>query len=215
MEDKLMQWRTDSLTMLTKQYPSLEEFVQKTIQFHKCQYRVALKKYKPHEVAYNYIMNVENLLVDHMEKHKELSSQITCGKGCGGCCRMHTIVSIDEARLLVELCDDMDLKLSKEYLESQVAGKDVKSWRGQENKDCIFLKKDRSCIVYEYRPIACRKCFSLEDPDKCDIDKNPHGQIKRFASPEVEAVASAIMNATECDSMPRMLLKAMEERDDK
>lgn len=209
---KVMQWRTDSLKVLTDQRPQLEQVVQNKIEFHRGQYVELMKINKPHEVAYFYCMGVEKALGDHIGKHKDISSQITCGKGCGACCKMHTIVSLEEAKLLLEVSYDKKMPPNKEYLESQVASEGVKDWNTQTNRSCVFLGKDNSCTAYEYRPIACRKCFSLEDPIKCDMEQNPSEKIKRFISIEVEAMASGIMNATEVDSMPRMLLKAMEER---
>jgi hypothetical protein len=59
-------------------------------------------------------------------------------------------------------------------------------------------------MIYEYRPVNCRKLFSLSAPQHCNTE-NEAEQVCRFVNTEVEIISSALMTAAPSGSMSKLL----------
>ncbi len=92
-------------------------------------------------------------------------------KGCwAGCCTMPVEVDLKDLIRLGFTTED-EAKLSPKKLAKRlIKEKIVKSYRAgtglfmleqKQNRDCIFLGKDRLCTVYEKRPGVCRSFPSI------------------------------------------------------
>jgi len=77
----------------------------------------------------------------------EAALRISCRKGCGACCYQNVEIDEDEADLLVQMVQEDSMGLD---------------WN---KTGCVFLGKDNNCRVYENRPNACRKFFTLTCPE--------------------------------------------------
>jgi len=77
----------------------------------------------------------------------EMALRLSCRKGCGACCYQNVKIDEDEAELLAQVVQEEDIELD---------------W---DKAGCVFLGEDNSCRVYENRPNACRKFFTLKCPE--------------------------------------------------
>ena len=124
-----------------------------------------------------------------------LWNRVKCKKGCAACCGMLVNVSVSEARALAALVNDGRVKVDRGRLERQTAKRhDAVTWweLGAKDRECVFLKEDRTCGVYEDRPTECRTYLVLSDPALC---AGPAGtNVAVFTCLDVEIVKSAYYN---------------------
>lgn len=118
---------------------------------------------------------------------------ISCRKGCAFCCNQEVACSTDEAKLLIEYCQEEGIDIDLEYIKKQ---KDFtqKDWLTAENSACVFLNENNECKVYEARPAVCRKYLVMTPPEQCDTKKYPSGRVGVFGMLDAEVVASVFPN---------------------
>jgi Fe-S-cluster containining protein len=160
------------------------------------------------------------MLTDHLVKQSRAAQrpEISCREGCAHCCRQQVMISDQEAALLLKAAEHNDLTLDKQKLQEQAKIEGEGEWakKPKDQRSCIFLGADNRCQVYEARPMACRKYFSISNPDSCDIDK--HGgqsSVLMWFSLNAEVLSTAVMTHFSADSMPRQLLRLMEQKEGK
>lgn len=93
-----------------------------------------------------------------------------CQKGCAFCCKIPVTIT----------------KLEAEYIEKNTNHKikDIKNINV--NDYCPFLEQTKGvCSIYEYRPIACRTFFALDNPKYCENGKEEHMLFQLNSSPEL------------------------------
>ncbi len=168
------------------------------------EYKRAKKETDGISAAINFHKLIDLEVAENMES--EMGRGVSCKNGCDSCCAMHVDATDDEADLLLTYINEKNIDIDKERLERQAEiGRE--NWHRQPVGDwsCVFLDDlTKNCKVYEHRPASCRKLLVLSDPELCDT-KNPHQRIQWFAQTEVEAIASATMNATESDTLAKLL----------
>ena len=134
--------------------------------------------------------------------------KISCKKGCSFCCYINVDITKEEAILLIKVYKESNIKLDINYLKNQQFDRNKIPYN---ERACIFLnKKDGSCLVYENRPLACRKYQVMNDPDKCNTEKYSALRTIVVANHEMEFFVSGVYNASPPDSMEKMLLKEIE-----
>lgn len=135
---------------------------------------------------------------------------ITCRTGCTHCCRQLVLISEPEAKELVQVARQQKIPIDYRKLMRQSTCGQANDWSdlNQPDRDCIFLK-DNLCQVYEQRPLACRKYFSVGDPALCNIETNPKGSVPVIFNIDVEILTAATMMALPTGFMPQMLLSAI------
>lgn len=85
----------------------------------------------------------------------ELSRNAVCGSGCPRCCAQTVAVKPIEV----------------EYIKSKMDGRVLPRTPGF----CPLLNvTNRTCAVYEYRPLVCRTLFAFNDPKYCASDGTQH-----------------------------------------
>ena len=136
---------------------------------------------------------------------------IKCRAGCGGCCSIPVSVSFSEAQMLVKAAVKQNIPLDegKLYRQSQAVG-DPAKWREMSDEDrrCVFLSEENNCRVYEVRPAACRKYFSVTDPEFCNDKKYPGHPVGVWFSLRAEVIDSAAMTVFGAGHMAEQLIKA-------
>lgn len=112
--------------------------------------------------------------------HKD--PRVSCKRGCNACCRMHTIISMPEAVMIVNTYPRLvqnRLAVLEEHArtiericatyDNQTLDKEREIaddwWMLQ--LQCPFVMKDGNCGVYSVRPAPCRTHFSEDDPELC------------------------------------------------
>jgi len=203
MEGKYYTLTDNMKLLLEKATPPEREYVVAVMDHYIKQYKVLKQSCSPETLAYNFSKVVDDLM---LEAEPPEGEQVTCKKGCSNCCYIHVDISEEEAKLILEYCREEGIEIDWPRLKKQKrynmetyfnAPKDIRR--------CVFLENDL-CKIYQYRPMNCRKMYSLDDPKKCDLS-NGLQKIKRFVSPRAEIVACAVMTATKFDTMASLLLK--------
>ncbi len=155
--------------------------------------------------AYNFHQHIESLIRQGMDSPE--GKQVKCKKGCSNCCHIPVDITRDEAILIHEYCQHEEIKINTDKLKRQ-SKYDLTNWFEQPKEDwpCVFLNLfTKSCTIYEYRPVSCRKLYALSEPEFCDIN-DPDKKVCRFVNAHVEIISSAMMNATPSGIMPEILL---------
>lgn len=146
-----------------------------------------------------------NQVVEGVEQiAQENGHEISCRKGCAACCRQYVPISPAEARMLVELMEEMPesrrsiIKQRFEEAAHRFKQSDVmesamnynrlpEAERLKMAKDyfrlgiaCPFLENE-SCSIYLDRPLICREYLVISSPKHCATLDGEH--IKRLKLP--------------------------------
>jgi len=104
-----------------------------------------------------------------------------CEPGCAFCCRGPGAVDITtlEGLVILDRLGRM-AKGGRQRIEKAVA-KERRLREKEDHGDCPFLQKNNRCSIYDQRPFACRRLYSLE---KCSADQSPvlHRQVMEMAA---------------------------------
>ncbi len=145
--------------------------------------------------------------IDHfwLRAPEENKKDIQCKSGCTACCFIDVEISRDEAKLIVDYCQENEIEIDKSYLVEQAkAGRKTFSSLSR----CVFLKNNM-CSIYPVRPIACRKHWVKTDPALCDFSNNVINQIGGYFDVNTEILASALLNVDETGSFEKILLSEL------
>ncbi len=89
-------------------------------------------------------------------------AQAACCKGCAYCCtnagaiHMTTLEGLAIQNALADIAKSQRTKVKKALV------KDMKRREKGLSSPCAFLMKNKACMIYETRPFACRRIYSLE-----------------------------------------------------
>lgn len=155
--------------------------------------------------------------ISHLHKNideaveKDLEDQtdrppVSCKKGCAHCCHLFVMCTHEEADLIYKVAKKRNIPLSRKRLEYQARFKNPGDYftRFGKRTKCVFLNDKNECMIYEHRPISCRKYLALSPPEKCLPDES--GGTQSVTSPvclSVEALASAHMNVDIVDGLAK------------
>lgn len=134
--------------------------------------------------------------------------RIACKPGCAACCRIEVRVTEGEAALMAYGA----LQLNAPPVAARLAAQaEQPNWDDipPEFRACAFLGADNQCTVYAYRPGACRKYFTLDNPELCDTEKKNGAQVINLIVPEAEVIASAMISRQGSGRMANMVIAAM------
>jgi hypothetical protein len=97
-------------------------------------------------------------------------TEAACGKGCAFCCTDAGSIHITtlEGLVIRERIDRMP-RSRKVAVHKKLAG-DMKLREQKKPSACPFLMKNRACMIYDVRPFACRRIYSLK---VCSRDQRP------------------------------------------
>lgn len=161
----------------------------------------------PDQIA-NSIAVATDALIQIDKQAQSIEPHITCRDGCAHCCKQAVAVTSVEAARLLAHARATGVELDRAKIEEQATYSNDEEWiaRPTEKRTCVFLGADNRCRVYRARPAACRKYFSIENPDACDIDKYPGGEFMQWFSMKAEILTSAAYTYFESGYLPVMLL---------
>lgn len=130
--------------------------------------------------------------------------ELSCKQGCGACCRQYVPVSPAEARLMVELVEEMPepgrsiIKQRFDQAVQRFKASEVMETAMNYNRlpeaarmkmvndyfqlaiTCPFLEQE-SCSIYADRPLICREYLVISSPKHCATLDGEH--IKRLKLP--------------------------------
>ena len=97
-------------------------------------------------------------------------TEAACGKGCAFCCSDAGSIHITTLEGLV-IRDRIDrLPRSRQVAVKKNLAADMKQREQKKPSACPLLMKNRACMIYDVRPFACRRIYSLA---VCGRDQHP------------------------------------------
>lgn len=140
----------------------------------------------------------------HAALPPEVTSQISCKKGCSFCCNIPVTATPIEAKVIAEYCKRNNIKIPRAYLEEQLKVSPEELPLSPVRK-CTFLK-DNECSIYDARPIACRNHFVVSDPKHCDTQEHWRDEIAMPSFIDREILVFAIIMDMDNDRLQKHLL---------
>jgi Fe-S-cluster containining protein len=132
--------------------------------------------------------------------------QVTCRRGCCGCCHSEVEVTQDEAILLREMVDG-GFGIDRERLGLQASRERLSpEWQrfwSPENR-CVFLNAAGECGIYRERPAACRKLVVTTPADWCTTPGSAVSPV-RILLAEIVISAALSMDGVVSASISKML----------
>jgi Fe-S-cluster containining protein len=146
------------------------------------------------------------------EVHAAAHVQVSCGKGCAGCCHYEVEVTPDEAVLLREVVQ-RGVPVDRDRLELQARRERqsvewLRFW-SPENR-CVFLGADGACQIYEHRPSICRKHVVTSPVAACTTAGAAVAPVQILLA-EILLSAALSLNGSAGGSLPKMLLAELTE----
>jgi Fe-S-cluster containining protein len=122
----------------------------------------------------------------------EFKKSAVCVKSCADCCIY--VGNIDITTLEGTIIHDR-VATFEEPLKSEIKTRLAKNKMERENgrlSRCAFLKKDKTCIIYDIRPFSCRRLYSVK---KCDgASPTIHRQALNLANQTVKKIQQLDFN---------------------
>ncbi len=88
--------------------------------------------------------------------------EAVCRKGCAFCCRDAGSIDITTLEGVVILDRLADLPRSRQVTMKKGLAADMRRRERKKPSACPFLMKNQNCMIYEARPFACRRIYSLK-----------------------------------------------------
>ena len=110
-------------------------------------------------------------LYDHFALETEaFRTNAACAKGCAFCCKEAGSIDITTLEGL-RIQEAMGRMLRDRWNDVQKSlAKDMKCREAGGISPCPFLQKNNACMIYEARPFACRRVYSLH---RCTRENPP------------------------------------------
>ena len=198
---------TETLKGYLQQHPELFEQVKSAIEHYVREYRRAaqLAGDDKKSLAHSFHIAMDKLIKESVDA---VGSELSCKKGCAHCCYVNVDISEDEAALILYAIKEKGIQLDIQKLEHQAR---AERWNQIAYKDrrCPLLGADNQCMIYEHRPMSCRKYYVRTPPEMCNSQKYPAGDVGVLSINLAEAMASAIFSLIDSDRLSRMILKKM------
>jgi len=97
-------------------------------------------------------------------------AEAACTKGCAFCCTDAGSIHITTLEgLAIRACIDRQPR-SRQVAVNKALAADMKRRERSQPSACPLLMKNRACLIYEHRPFACRRIYSLKT---CSRSQHP------------------------------------------
>jgi len=105
------------------------------------------------------------LYVEFETQALQYKEKAICKPGCAYCCIHFGSVDIItlEGLIIRKRINDFAEPLKKEVKKKITKNRKLKE--RQQTAQCPFLKKDKTCLIYDVRPFSCRQLYSLRECD--------------------------------------------------
>lgn len=114
-------------------------------------------------------------VVDRIKNEKSLKS--ICQKGCSRCCSLHVSLLTPDVFFIAENLtkDFSDSKLFFIKKRLKIRADKVEEYIDDSYRmECVFLgKSSGQCVIYNYRPEACRRFFTNDEKDCIESNGSP------------------------------------------
>ena len=113
-------------------------------------------------------------------------TEAACGKGCAFCCSEAGSIHITTLEGLAIRDRINRLPRPRQVAVNRKLAADMKQRERKKTSACPFLLKNRACMIYDRRPFACRRIYSL-----AVCSRNQHPVLNR----QVMAMGDAAIRA--------------------
>ena len=113
-------------------------------------------------------------------------TEAACGKGCAFCCSEAGSIHITTLEGLAIRDRINRLPRPRQVAVNRKLAADMKQRERKKTSACPFLLKNRACMIYDVRPFACRRIYSL-----AVCSRNQHPVLNR----QVMAMGDAAIRA--------------------
>ncbi len=116
------------------------------------------------------------IYMDFENAVKGYKADAACKKGCAYCCTDAGVIDITTLEGLVIQNRMAALPKSQSKPVAKELQKDMKKREQGRISACPFLMKNKACMIYDVRPFACRRIYSLQ---ACSKENPPiiHRQV--------------------------------------
>jgi len=101
-------------------------------------------------------------------------TEAACGKGCAFCCSDAGSIHITTLEGLMIRDRISRLSRPRQVAVNKKLAADMKQREQNKPNVCPFLMKTRACMIYDVRPFACRRIYSLQI-----CSRNQHPMLNR------------------------------------
>ncbi|PIK14990.1 YkgJ family cysteine cluster protein [Halobacteriovorax sp. JY17] len=154
-----------------------------------------------------------NRKITELFKDSAVERNVSCREGCSACCHTQVSISDDEAQLLHKIVQDGH-KIDLERLKNQSkASKSSATWYrlSYQERACIFLDENKSCSIYDSRPMVCRTNHVVGDPKDCSTEDGLEHSVKLLNTFEADMVVMAgFSQCEENGALPDLLFSLIE-----
>jgi hypothetical protein len=114
-------------------------------------------------------------------------TEAACGKGCAFCCTDAGGIHITTLEGLVIRDRINQLPRARQVAVKKALATDIRRREQKKNSACPLLMKNRACMLYAWRPFACRRIYSLK---VCSQDQHPliHRQVMVLGDEAISAL---------------------------
>ncbi|MFZ5572306.1 MAG: YkgJ family cysteine cluster protein [Thermodesulfobacteriota bacterium] len=109
---------------------------------------------------------LQKLYADFEQAAAEGKAGAACNKGCAFCCTDAGVIDITTMEGLVILDRMTALPKPRAGLITKALQQDMKKREQGRASACPFLMKNKACLIYDVRPFACRRMYSLRTCSK-------------------------------------------------
>ena len=118
------------------------------------------------------------------EETKDFQYNAACSKGCAFCCTEAGSIDVTTLEAL-HMRETIGRMLRRRQTEiNKLLAKEMKKREAGTIVPCPFLLKNSTCMIYEVRPFACRRMYSLH---RCSRE-NPPQISRRYMAAAQEAL---------------------------
>ena len=96
--------------------------------------------------------------------------EAACAKGCAFCCTDAGSIHITTLEGMVIQDCIQGLPRNRQVTVKKALAADIKRRERNQPSACPLLMKNRACMIYEHRPFACRRIYSLKT---CSPNQHP------------------------------------------
>lgn len=129
------------------------------------------------ESKFNTATEIYDRFEDESSPYRESAA---CKKGCAFCCTEAGVIDITTLEGLRIRNRITKLSRPQQSALKKALAKDVRHREQGRNAPCPFLLKNMACSIYDIRPFACRRIYSLK---RCGPEQSPviHRQVMEMA----------------------------------
>jgi Fe-S-cluster containining protein len=153
-----------------------------------------------------HFMNEIEKKISSFIQNSQYNDLIQCKEGCSHCCYYQVEISYEEGLIILDEIEKSKIDIDWDRVE-YLSKIEKEKWYQLplEMRRCPLLGDEGQCLVYDKRPLTCRKHNVFSDPEFCR--DRPNALVSGISNPMIEVLISAVMSNTRMSNLlPRQIL---------